>query len=420
MTAGKLDVPQYTRARVTRPAWLAAVNAVGAPLRGMLRPDAGKWLARALENDARAPGALPPAAEVVEALERLTLSLCEDARLNVVGCLTARDETVRLLQKQLQLTDRVHAEPAILTTKLPPPVFIVGLPRTGSTFLHHLLAADRTNRTMPYWESYEPLPPLSGPDQRLERVANMLAQLERIAPVYQAIHPMQADLPEECVALFMNVLRSLQFGIQYRIPGYAQWLLSQDATIAYRAYREQLQIVQYYRPSGDRLLLKDPTHACHLPALLDVFPDAKLIFTHRHPVDTFSSICSLYAYTRAIFSDDVPADELGEEIMTGYWPAALAQMQAVRAGLPASRYIDVRQQDLAAAPLKTAERVYAHLDLALDGKALRAMRAFLGGKSAVFRGRHTHSLAGFGLTEADCRMRFAPYIEDFGLSQRHT
>ncbi|NQX88518.1 MAG: sulfotransferase [Halioglobus sp.] len=420
MSARKLNVPQYTRARVTRASWLTAINAVGAPLRGMLRPDAGKWLARALAKEARksAADSASPDAVIVEALEQLTSSLCQDARLNVVGCLTARDETVRLLQKHLQLRERMQMVPSLLATELPPTVFIVGLPRTGSTFLHHLLAADPTNRTMPYWESYEPLPPLSGSDQRLERVTRMLAQLERMAPSYQAIHPMQADLPEECVALFMNVLRSLQFDIQYRIPRYARWLLSQDATIAYRAYREQLQVVQHYRPSGDRLLLKDPTHACHLSALLDVFPDAKIIFMHRHPVDTFSSICSLYAYTRAIFSDDVPADEIGEEIMEGYWPIALAHMQAVRADLPTSRYIDVCQQDLAIAPIETLARIYSHFGMNFDNNVRRAMRTFLEGKSAVFRGNHTHSLAGFGLSENDCLERFTPYVDEFGLSRR--
>jgi hypothetical protein len=416
MSAVVPDVPQFTRPRRTRPAWLSALNLVGGPLRRALRPDAGKWLAQALDTLPVAPGPTPvPEQPVVEALEQLVDSLRGDARLSFMGCLTARDETIRLLQQHLQLGRRLAAQPDVLETPLPPPVFIIGLPRTGSTFLHHLLAADARNRTMPYWESYEPLPPLSGADRRAERVARMLGQLQRLAPAYQAIHPMTADGPEECVALFMNVLRSLQFDIQYRVPGYVAWLLAQDATVAYRAYRKQLHVVQFYRPAGERFLLKDPTHACHLPALLEVFPDAKFVFTHRHPVSTFSSICSLYAYTRSIFSDRVDPVALGREVRDGYWPVALAQLQAARDSLPSSRYIDIRQRDLAAAPIETAARIYAHFGFDFGDAGRRALAAFVAGQSATFRGRHAHSLAGFGLSDDEFNARFAAYIEDFDL-----
>jgi hypothetical protein len=352
----------------------------------------------------------------VEALEALTRSLRNDAALHLVGRLVARDDTLRLVRTHLRVERALREGAAILDTPLPAPIFILGWPRTGTTFLHTLLACDPANRSLPYWESFDPVPPREGPDERPQRLDRMLGQLATFAPDYHAIHPMSAHGAEECVALFMNVFRTLQFDIQYRVPGYVDWLLQQDARIAYRAYGRQLQLVQHHRPHGERLVLKDPTHLVHLETILERFPDARFVFTHRDPARALSSLCSLYAHTRAIFSDDVDAHAIGREILSGYWPRALARALELRERLPAGRVADLRHRDLAQDPIGAAERLYQQLGLELGDPARCAMREFLAARAPRSESAHQHSLEGFGLEVDAIRERFADYSARFSLA----
>lgn len=410
MTDAPLRVRPFRSAREGRAGWMRALNAVG---RGL--PRAGRLDARALWARARrqvGSGAEPsPAA--AEALGVLCASLERDAALHFVGRLAARDDTLRLARTHLRIEHALRASPAILATPLPAPIFVVGWPRTGSTALHQLLARDPAHRTLPYWESFDPVPPERGPDRRAQRVDRLLRQLARFAPNYQAIHPMWAEMPEECVALFMNAFRTLQLDIQYRVPGYAEWLLAQDARIAYEAHRRQLALVLHHRPGGERLVLKDPTHLVHLETVLALYPDARIVHTHRDPLEALSSLCSLYAHTRAIFSDAVDARALGREILDGYWPRALERALALRERIPAGRLADVRCADLVRDPLATVERLYRDLGLELTGDARAAMQAYVAGEAQKPRSVHEHSLESFGLSEGAVRERFASYRERF-------
>ncbi len=403
---------QFTDARATRPRWLRAANAVGRAVQPWLRPSAEAWWKAARRA---VPNGGEPAPEARRALEALALSLREETRLHFVGSLAARDDTIRMASNHLRIARLLRERPEVAKAELPAPVFIVGLPRTGTTFLHLLLAQDPRNRTLPYWESFDPIPPTSGRDARPAKVERMLAQLARISPAYQAIHPMTANSPEECVALFMNELRTLQVDIQYRAPGYVAWLLAEDPRIAYEAYARQLRIVQFFRPAGERFVLKDPTHIVHLETVLEVFPDAKLVFTHRDPAAALSSICSLYCHTRAIFSDDVDPAAVGREVMAGYWPRALDAAQSIRARLPRDRVADARQADLARDPIGTLRTLYADLGLAFEGDTERAVRSFLEAEARAPRRVHEHAPEGFGLSAAEIRERFRAYVEAFEL-----
>ncbi len=407
MSVLPLRAPQFVNAATGQPWWVRALNRVGALTPRVFAPSADEWEARAR---ALAPSCGDVAPEVRRALDALVTALRDDAALSLLGRIAARGDTVRLLATHLRIERALRAHPAIAETALPPPIFVIGLPRSGTTFLHRLLAADPASRTLPYWESFDPLPPGRGPDRRAAQVDGMMRQLAAIAPAYQAIHPMTAADPEECVALFMNVLRTLQVDIQYRVPGYVRWLLAEDAGIAYRAYRRQLQLVHHHRPHGRRLVLKDPTHLVHLATIREVFPDATFVFIHRDPAFTFSSICSLHAYTRAIFSDDVDPKAVGREIMGGHWPVALERAEAARAALPAESCVDVRHADLARDPLGTVQAIYAGLGLTLDGAARASMECFLRREAARPPHVHEHAPAGFGLVGAAIRDRFVDYV----------
>jgi hypothetical protein len=390
---------------------MRALNAAGRLAPGALQPSADAWwrAARAAEPDAGDPD---PSARA--ASEALAESLRADARLNLVGRFGARDDTARLATTHLRVRRALRETQAAAATPLPPAIFVIGWPRSGSTFLHRLLAQDPDTRTLPYWESFDPVPPRSGPDRRAAHVERLLARLAQLAPAYQAIHPMTAHDAEECVALFANELRTLQLDIQYRIPGYVRWLLAQDARVAYQAYYRQLQLVQHHRPHGARLVLKDPTHIVHLETLLAVFPDAKLVFIHRDPAAAISSITSLYAHTRAIFSDAVEPHAIGAEVMSGYWPDALERGLALRDALPPARRADVRHADLTRDPIVTAEALYRALGLELGDAARDAMRAFVA-RDAAERGEHVHTPEGFGVRREAIRERFAGYVARFDL-----
>jgi hypothetical protein len=352
----------------------------------------------------------------VAALEVLASSVEEDAALNLIGRMSGRDDTLRMARTHLRIESALRDQPSLEQTALPPPIFVVGWPRTGTTFLHTLLAQDPASRTIPYWESFDPLPPEQGPDRRAAKVDRMLAQLARFAPAYQAIHPMTGDAPEECVALFMNVFRTLQFDIQYRIPGYVEWLLAQDAGVAYAGYRRQLALLQHHRPCGVRQVLKDPTHLVHLEALLELFPDARVVYTHRDPAQAMSSLCSLYAHTRSIFSDDVDGRAIGAELMEGYWPRALDRAIELREKIPAERRTDVRYVDLVRDPLAAAAGLYSALGIDLEDRARAAMERFVRADAARDHGVHLHALEDFGLQAAAVRERFEGYCSRFDLS----
>jgi hypothetical protein len=391
---------------------MRGLNLAGRLAPRWLTPSAEAWWRQAR---AKEPTAGEPTQEAVEALAVLVASLNESAALNLIGRLSARDDSVRLARTHLRVEHATRKLPATRSDEIPPPLFIVGWPRTGSTALHTLLAEDPRNRTIPYWESFDPVPPRSGPDRRIGEVAKMLSTLERFAPDYQAIHPMAPEMPEECVALFMNHFRSLQLDFQYRVPGYVSWLLAQDADTAYHAYRRSLRLIHQLRPAGERFVLKDPTHLVHLETILSLWPDAKIVFTHRDPVAAISSLCSLYAHTRAIFSDAVDPIEVGREVMAGHWPRALEASILLRERIPAGNCAEVRHVDLLRDPIATVERIYHTLGLPLGDDARAAMRRFLAEESLKPNSVHEHSPQGFGLQPGGIRERFRWYCESFDL-----
>jgi hypothetical protein len=404
-------VPQFKSARAGRPGWMNALNAAGRLAPRAVRPSADAWW-RAAREASRDAG--EPSADARAAAEALAESLRADAQLNLVGRFGARDDTTRLARTHLRVQRALKETQEAAAVRLPPAIFVIGWPRSGSTFLHRLLAQDPDTRTIPYWESFDPVPPRSGPDTRAAQVERLLARLADLAPAYQEIHPMKADDAEECVAFFANELRTLQLDIQYRVPGYVRWLLAQDARTAYDAYCRQLRLVHHHRPHGARLLLKDPTHLVHLDTVLALFPEAKLVFIHRDPAVAISSICSLYAHTRAIFSDAVDAHAVGAEVMSGYWPSALDRGMALRDRLPRERVADVRHADLVRDPLAAAEALYRALGLELGDAARAAMASFVA-RDAAERGEHVHSPEGFGLRGEAIRERFAGYVARFAL-----
>ena len=407
-----LRAEQFTTARAAQPWWYRAVNSLGRVLPPFGAPSAESWFAKAQRQN---PGVGDPRPETLAALQALLRSLDEEASLSLAGRIAAQMDCMRMAGQHLRIEQAIRRTPEILDTELPSPIFLIGWMRTGTTFVHRLLAQDPETRTMPYWESMYPAPPTQGKDDRAEELARVLKQLESISPNYEAIHPMGAHEPEECVALFTNVFRTLQYHVQYRVPGYVAWLQGQDPRIAYRQYRQQLQLVQYHRPHGTRFALKDPTHSVFLETILELFPNARFVFTHRDPAKTVSSLCSLYAYTRALFSDEVDVDALGPELMDSYLPGSLESAVQFVDRLPPGRVAHVRHVDVRRDTLGTMAQAYRDLGMELSEPTRAAMQSMLHAESQKPRDVHIHSPEGFGLTAEGIRDRLGDYCKRFDL-----
>lgn len=391
-------------ARNAGPRAIAGLNRLGAPFRSLVGLSAEALAARATREHPEAsfyPDALAGLRALCESLE-------SDAALHLTGRIAAREDTLRLARTHLRIERFLHARPEIDDTPLLPPLFIVGLLRSGTSFLLGLLAADPGHRALPYYESYDPVPPARGEDRRVEQVDAMLARLEWIAPGYQAIHPMAGGAPEECVALFMNTFSTHQFDIQYRVPAYVAWLQGHSREPAYRHYRSQLRLVQHQRPLAreQRWLLKDPTHLFGLEALARLFPDARFVHLHRDPAENLASIASLYAHSRAIFSDDVDPEALGPEIANGYWGRCLEERMGPRSHFDADRVVDVEYADLVEDPIASAAAIYDGLGLTLSAEARTAMGRFVRAHPQRQHGVHVYSPEQFGLEAADLQRRF--------------
>jgi len=336
----RAEVPQFTHAHDCHSWWVRAVNALGGSLEPLGRPSAEIYWERAQRLN---PNAGDPTPETQAALVALTESLNQDAALNFVGKIAAWIDCTRMAATHLRVEQALREAPEIERTALPSPIFVLGLFRSGTTALHRLLGEDPDNRTLPHWESFDPVHTPEGPEPRQRKLARTLMLADIISPNIKAIHPMDAYQTDECRGMFTNVFRTPQFNVQYRVGSYLDWLLEQDATVAYRHHRRQLQLVHHHRPYGKRFVLKDPTHTFFVDSILDVFPDARFLFIHRDPADTLSSICSLHAYARSVFSSDVDAKAIGTEVSESYMMRLLEPAVATVDRLPPGRVAHVRR-----------------------------------------------------------------------------
>lgn len=406
----EIHVPQFTHARDSHSWWVRAVNAIGGSLEPVGRPSGDIYWERAQRLN---PDAGDPTPETRAALTAFTQSLNEDAALNFIGKIAAWIDCTRMAATHLRIEQALRETPAIEQTELPTPVFVLGLFRSGTTILHRLLGQDPNNRTLPHWESFDPVHTPEGPEPRQRKLARMLTLADLISPSIKAIHPMDEHQTDECRGMFTNVFRTPQFNVQYRVGGYVDWLLAQDATIAYRHYRRQLQLIHHHRPYGKRFVLKDPTHTFFVDPILEVFPDARFVFIHRDPAETLSSICSLHAYTRSVFSSDVDAHAIGAELSDSYMVRLLESAVATVDHLPAGRVAHVRAPDLSQDPVGTIAEAYGVLGMELGDEARIAMHGYMRGKRAQANTRHVHNAEGFGLEPDAIRERFASYCARF-------
>lgn len=395
--------------RPHRPLPLRAANGVG-PIVRRVRPSMLTLDPTDLEVAARKSTGLDDfgGTEHRPGLDALTRSLEAEARLTPTGRYFARGQLLNSLVNRLLLEKAWSETPAILQGALPAPIVIVGLPRTGSTLLQHLLAQDPAHRVLRNWEATSPAPPPHPGDDDDPRIAASergMKLLDYLAPDARALHPVAPRLPTECVTLFANSCASLELATINFVPSYLRFCLKTAMAPHYGYFRRQLLTLQWHDPR-ERWLLKSPAHLFWVGELLDALPGARIVQTHRDPLEVLASFCSLSAVLCGIGSDHVDQQALGE-LWAPVWAEGLERTRSVRAARPDDQFHDVDYADLIGDPLGTVRRIYSSFDLELGPVAEQGMRRYLDEHPQHGAGVHRYSLEQFGLDPVAEAARFA-------------
>lgn len=348
-----------------------------------------------------------------ERLDVLLGAVRDIGDLNAPGQVSFYAQLLQLLKNRLLLTDYLARHPEVHDLELAPPVIIAGLPRTGTTHLHNLLATGPTFRTLPYWESVEPLP-MPGEEDEAPRRARMdmaVDFMNAAMPHFPLMHEMTTDHVHEEIQLLANDFSTMFFETLGEVPAWRDYYLERDQTQHYRYLRTQLRVLQHAR-GGRRWLLKSPQHLEQLPVLAEVFPDATVVVTHRDPVAVVVSMATMIVYTARMHRSPVPAERLGRG-----WADRIEQMLAAlvrdRDVFGPSQSMDVRFDEFMADDLATAERVYALAGEPVTPAAAAAMSSYLDGHRRGRLGSIDYVPEEIGLDVEELRTRFTPYVDRF-------
>lgn len=387
------------------PLMLRGINRLGSllPLDNLARIKPERMLVKA----ARLAGVEgPPDPRLREALEVLASASDSQPRLTPFGRLFLSTAV------QKRLINRFEVDRALSVLSPRPvtaPIFIVSLPRTGTTFLHRLLDQDPRLRTLRTWEMDHPVPPpdpaTRETDPRIRQAKLDAAILNWIAPDFRTIHEVGPELPEECINLFANDLESVWFLVGVDLPAYREWLHARDLRPLYSRHKLQLQLLQSRFPPEQRWVLKAPMHLLGLSALLSTYPDAKIIMTHRDPSKVVASETSLFVTMRRAFHDRVDPHAVGRELLDDLSTWATRAMAARRSANP-SQFLDISYGALTKDPLGTVDTIYRWLGMPSLPDVREQMLRYFHANRQHKHGPHKYALEDFGLREDEVRERF--------------
>lgn len=369
------------------------------------------------EASARAGGLADfGAGDFREALRVLAAALRDEARLSVQGHALLREKLLGQLVNRLVIEDHCKRHPEILQQPVDDPLVIVGLPRTGTTLLQRTLAVDPHFSKAQWWETRYPAPLpgeiLEQPQQRLQRAHAEVAGMIEAVPQILAIHPLHAEQPDE---EFMLMEHSFLCAMDsyVNVPSYTAWLDRQDQTQVYLYLKKTLQFLQWQQArrgivAGRRWLLKSPQHLHTLELLFAVFPHAQVILTHRDPGKTIPSLASFIHTLWQIYSEQADPRQVGAQ-WNQRMARALRHCMAVREGMPAGRFLDVRFEDTVHDPLAVVERIYRFAGLELTPALRDAMGDWLTANGREKRAAHHYDPADYGLDDALLQRDYAGY-----------
>jgi hypothetical protein len=336
-------------------------------------------------------------------------------RMTPFGRTYAFSLMLTFLKGRLRVIDHLKRHPEIFDVDIEAPMVIAGLPRTGTTHLHSLLAADPALRSLPYWEAQEPLPAPGEEgtiEPRRQRTGDALNISNTLMPYFTLMHDMTIDHIHEDIGLMVQDFSSGFFTTLTHLPRWSDYLRDNDQTPGYQFLRMMLQVLQHQDGYDRRWVLKSPQHLEQFIPILNVFPDATFIVTHRDPVDVAVSMATMMTYTMRMSVDEVDVNTVAE-----YWITRIDEMLSAcmrdHDQLPAERTIDVRFDEFMADDLAMVQRVWDVAAYAPSLESKKAVAGYMSGHQRGRLGRVEYHAEDLGLDKEDLRRRFAPYVERF-------
>jgi Sulfotransferase family len=351
-------------------------------------------------------------------LQNLLRACREEAELSLFGRFATHWDAVRFLSNLLRLHEEERRAPQILEQPIERPIFIAGLPRSGTTFLHSLLAQDHTNLVPCVWQLIHPYPldgRGAGPDLRSHRVARQLRMFGMLAPEFQHMHPIDASSPQECSEITAHVFASLRFDTTYHIPRYRSWLDESGHIDAYRFHKRFLQHLQHQAVGAGRWVLKCPDHIFALDALRAVYPDARVVFVHRDPLAVLPSVARLTEVLRRPFTRHIDKLEIGRQDADRWLAATELMIEAANEERFDEPILHIHYTNLVSEPLETVKTLYRHFGRALDPQAADRISRLVEAKPNGGYGIRRSQLEEYGLDPVVERERYARYVKRFSI-----
>jgi len=350
-----------------------------------------------------------------DGLEVFLSSASEEGNLTEIGLLAAQGMAVGNLVNRLSVVEWHRTHPELARTEVEAPIFLIGLPRTGTTALSHLLSVDPANRSLLGWEINQSVPPPTTATYRTD--PRFLAALEApdmlgmLNPEFKTIHHDPPDMPLECATVLGQHFSSLHLSTTFNLPSYMEWVRMNDHTSAYEWHRCVLQVLQSECPG--RWQLKSPVHLIDPSALAAVYPDARFVLTHRDPVNVIASVCSLVRSLAGTFTDSDWMPYIRE-----VWPEVIANLldnqlafrdEQIKLGRGDS-FVDIAYSDLVRDPIGTVAGMYDQLGESFSAEAEEAMRNHSSEHKKDRFGSHTYSLDDWDLDRDRLTERVQPYL----------
>jgi hypothetical protein len=350
-----------------------------------------------------------------EGLERTVEALNTEAGLNDLGNVIQHATISNALIQRLRIEDAYEQHPEIDDQEIGGPVFVIGLPRTGTTALSQLVANDPQFRSLRMWESQACTPPPEAAtqhtDPRIARAAEGIAMMDEMFPRMRSMNSSEPEAATECQDLMGMSFRTFHFDGVVRVPGYLSWLMQCDMRETYLYHRRVLKLLQWHCPPN-LWHLKTPVHMFSLDALVEAYPSAKFLWSHRDPAKVLASVCSLIHYVRSWSSDRDDAEELGAEQLDS-WSEAVRRAMDFRERVGDDRFVDVSFADLQTDPVARVENSYEQLGLTFTDAARARVGSWARGHEPGSRGDHSYALADYGLTAEGVRERFSGYLATY-------
>jgi Sulfotransferase family len=356
-------------------------------------------------------------------LERLHVyadALEREAHLSATGRVMTYGMLLQLLKNRLLVEATVQRNPEVLDVDIAQPIIVAGMPRTGTTHLHNLMAADPALRSLPYWEALEPvLAPAEHPvagsttDPRRERTDLATSMINTVMPLFVRMHEMTTDHVHEEIQLLAIDLSTMLFETTALVPSWRDYYQAHDQTSSYRYLRKVLQVCQWQR-GGVRWVLKSPQHLEQFRVLADVFPDATFVVTHRDPVAITASFVTMVTYSARMNAAHIDPHAYGS-----YWSARVEDLlrscSDERDLLPADRTIDVQFRDFMRDDIATVQRIYDVAGQPFTDESRQHMRSFIAEHPRGKHGRVEYDLSDFGIDEQERRKALQFYVDRFGV-----